>query len=308
MTYRELRKVLFNKELCTQDYSKATYLAHGVTGYILRSIVYNLKVVLRVVGYNIIGSKKCLNDIEHEIHEKLYKYNIPVPVPITSTCCSADSNIDLYRHTLIMSKKYNVKFLKNFRLSIIEEVDGTLSNLLHHNSNSHNYLSYLKSYIAQIVCIYVLLEEKYPLFRHNDLHFANILVKKTKQTTFLLKNNKYCISTNYALLLNDFDHSTDGIKSSTSQFHDIFKLFNLILHESSKSLPPLDIELIKFLSIIVPDNAKIRSCQYKNVVSYGALILDMSLYTIYNIRLIPISYLLNTKFMKRYLCAEEMEY
>lgn len=120
----------------------------------------------------------------------------------------------------------NLKYNKSsiYRVLFSEYANyGSLNNYLNNNELTNN--DYLILFF-QVISVFSFLEKYFPSFRHNDLHFGNILVKKyNKPIVYRFSNDEIYQIKNpkFSIMLNDFDYSVCHLISANVKFNDMFE-------------------------------------------------------------------------------------
>jgi hypothetical protein len=239
-----LRKIFSKEELNALRYSYSHYcqtpLIEGFNEFIgggSFSVIYkgclnslcDPKMIIRIVLYNPLYNTYPFNlkpeTIEYTIHRKLYislyrKKCFNITVPIFSFSCETKDSIFLEEYKKDIINHFNKEYFKD-RLY----VRVTFSNLAYFGDlysllKKPNVLALfieeeirLINLFFQVFATLTLIYQDYPTYRHNDLHFGNILIDRLdssiQELTYKIGDETYKIqSCGMIALLNDFDSSS----------------------------------------------------------------------------------------------------
>lgn len=193
----------------------------------------------KLVYYDINRPENIENSIHLKINKLFEKYKMDFNcVKLYASSICTDSNLLEYIRTVFGKFNIYVDYTKIVRLSFMEYCDyGCLENFL----KDYNVDPLVfEGILLQLIMIRFFLSITYPSFYHNDLHIANLLVKKRNEpivynispTLSFVINNPIVV-----ILLNDFDSSEDNQTINPkfqhfyntdfrSEYTDIHKFFN----------------------------------------------------------------------------------
>jgi serine/threonine protein kinase len=269
----------FNKLICEIG-GKLLYINSGTTGHTFKGIIYDtdgtseiINYAVKVVAYPIRENYGDINDVKRPENAELmmlkllsyFVVNCQTPhivLPIGTFNTSIKPFIALAKNKIIDNKKYD-QFIKRYKQS---EYHDEVSILISEWANGGDLMYYIKNnyktmklrdwrtIFFQIISVLVVIQNKYPGFRHNDLKANNILVQKIdsrkKNNYFLYKLNIDGIKYEYLvpnigiqIKLWDFDFAcipnivrnskvdsdwTDkiNVKSVQNKYYDLHYFFN----------------------------------------------------------------------------------
>ena len=183
--------------------------------------------------------------------------NIPLIYSYCNNFSKYIKNINLLSHKRL-NNKINSNILKDKGLFIISDWYnyGNLSS--YSIKNIINELEW-KIIIFKIIFTLVIIQDKYPSFRHNDLNINNILIKKSNicKSIYNYNNTIYTIpNVGYDIYINDFEYSNIcdiiinneikfermsreyGIRNKQNKYYDIHYFLNSLFfsHKLSENI------------------------------------------------------------------------
>lgn len=259
-------KIIEKDSIYSSYVTHVKYISKGKNSFIFRVISDNIKLCFKIVTYDSVNANLYESKISEHINtvptENLRKYYM-------------STNITRGLPKLNNDNQYLNDILRNFNkiklysnVTIYEWIEG-IDFLNYLNINRLNI-----NIIKEIITVLLTLSKYIPGFRHNDLHFLNIIMRDNKpiiidfdySTIFNLLNPKITpdITNRY------------GIRNDGNIFYDIHYFLNQLLHKKLS----LTSDIIKFIHNIIPKelrgmNKKKILSDYRLLQNYNAkLILD----------------------------------
>jgi len=213
------KKYLDFNRLINEIGGKLLYIKSGSTGHTFKGNIYNndgttelFNYAVKVVAYPIRENYGDVNDIKRPENAELMMLRVlsyfvvngqtpHIVLPIGTFNTSIKPFIALAKNNIVDNKKYD-QFVKRYKQS---EYHDEVSILISEWANGGDLLDYIRNnyqtmklrdwrtIFFQIISVLVVIQNKYPGFRHNDLKANNILVQKIdsrkKNNYFLYKLN-----------------------------------------------------------------------------------------------------------------------
>lgn len=230
-----------------------------------------------------VNNKNRPENSEYEIYKLLYdtfKRNgvtTHIAAPITSFICVNDMKINpvfasFLRDMLSRQTKQRVESLlksRNYRVTISEFADmGSLLDVIESSTGP-----VIKQCVFQVIMITAILRKILPSFRHNDMYMPNFLARRmSNDLEYNFEGQQYRMSTNVAVLINDFDLSTvNGIPNikydyfikrnldigqgghTSFSYSDLFRFFSNMLVNHKEGGINLPADVLALAHFVVPD-------------------------------------------------------
>ena len=298
------KKILNFNDVINKIGGKLIYIKSGTTGHTFRGFdptdINAPNYAVKVVAYPKKDDYGKVSDISRPENAELMMLKVlsyfvvnnhtpHIVLPIGTFDTNIEPFLLLKKQGIVNNKKYSL-FLKKYKN---KELYNTVSILISEWANNSDLLEYVRSYkdnmttlewkviFFQILSVLVVIQTKYPNFRHNDLKANNILIHNISK---LKKNNlfKYQINGKIYIIPNigfqikiwDFDFacikdivnnskvnakwtSKINIDSTQNRYYDVHYFFNTL---TKKGFYPelfdsdnVDQSIKEFIKRIVPD-------------------------------------------------------
>ena len=298
------KKILNFNDVINKIGGKLIYIKSGTTGHTFRGFdptdINAPNYAVKVVAYPKKDDYGKVSDISRPENAELMMLKVlsyfvvnnhtpHIVLPIGTFDTNIEPFLLLKKQGIVNNKKYSL-FLKKYKN---KELYNTVSILISEWANNSDLLEYVRSYkdnmttlewkviFFQILSVLVVIQTKYPNFRHNDLKANNILIhnisklKKNNLFKYLINGKIYIIpNIGFQIKIWDFDFacikdivnnskvnakwtSKINIDSTQNRYYDVHYFFNTL---TKKGFYPelfdsdnVDQSIKEFIKRIVPD-------------------------------------------------------